>query len=99
MAQFDVHPLRSRQSLVIDCQSDLHRDLPTRFVVPLVPLTDPSASHASLAPRFVIDGKEWVMATHFAATLPLRDLGPAIASLSGESHRVIGAIDALVTGI
>lgn len=99
MAQFDVHPLRSRQSLVIDCQSDLHRNLPTRFVVPLMPASDPSASHPRLAPRFVVAGEELVMATQFAATLPLRDLAPAVGSLAEESHRVIGAIDALVTGI
>ena len=99
MAQFDVHPLRSPGALVIDCQSDLHRDLPTRFVVPLIRSSDLSASHERLAPRFVVKGEDLIMATQLAATVRLRDLGPAIDSLADESHRIIGAIDALITGI
>lgn len=99
MAQFDVHRLGTGKGLVIDCQSDLHRDLPTRLVVPLIGAEDLSASHPRLAPRFTIGGESLVMATQFAATLPLRNLGEVVEKLGDQSHLVFGAIDALVTGV
>ena len=99
MSQFDVHKLQSGPGLVIDCQADLHRDLPTRFVVPLIAVENPEASEARLAPRFAIAGVSMVMATQFAGSIPQRALGPVVESLDTERHRVIGAIDALVTGI
>lgn len=99
MAQFDVHRLHSGRGLVIDCQSNLHRDLPTRFVVPLIGADSPWASNVRLAPRFTIGKETLVMATHFAATIAHRDLGPVVETLAEESHRVTGAIDALVAGV
>ena len=99
MAQFDVHRLRSGRGLVIDCQADLHRDLPTRFVVPLISADSPWATNARLAPRFSIGEEQLVMATHFAATIAHRDLGPVVETLSEESYRITGAIDALVAGV
>ena len=96
MAQFDVP---QRRSLVFDCKSNLHRDLPTRLVVSLIRSGEPSASGARLAPRFTIDGKDLIMSTQFAATVRLRVPGPVIASLAEESPRIPGATDAFVRAI
>jgi len=98
MAQFDVHELRSGRGFVIDCQADLHRSLPTRFVVPLVLPVTIGHSAGRLVPQFEIQGRSLMMATNFAATIAIRELGPVVTSLSEESHRVVGALDVLIAG-
>jgi hypothetical protein len=39
------------------------------------------------------------MATHWAASIATRELGPRIASLAHEHDRIMSALDMLLTGI
>jgi len=99
MARFDVHELKGRKDLVIDCQADLLDRLTTRFVVPLALESEAPRPAARLNPTFKIGNRQYVMMTQFAAAIHLRELGPVTASLRGEGTRIVDALDLLITGI
>jgi len=98
MAQFDVVRLKSGE-WVIDCQSDLLEGINTRFVIPLRALGDAPPAHPRLVPIFEVAGERRVMATHFAASVPVSELGETIASLSAQQYDIKNALDMLLTGI
>lgn len=98
MARFRVHRLKSEDQLVIDLQSDFLHDLPTRVVAPLQSVDTVSWVIARLTPRFKVNGKTYVMATHRLAALPLAEIGPAIADLSSRADEITGATDFLFQG-
>ncbi|MEP9400665.1 CcdB family protein [Sphingomonas silueang] len=98
MARFDVMPRRHGQLLVVDCQADVLRHLPTRFVVPLLDPAEIPAPVTRLHPLVDVDGRRWVLATHLAAAVPLRELAAPVASLSAEQDRIVAALDFLLSG-
>ena len=95
LAQFDVYRVRG-DVLVIDCQSDLLADLPTRFVVPLRP-TDIVALKR-LTPTFVIDGNALTMITPLARAIDVRDIEDTVATLDAEQFEIKTALDMLISG-
>lgn len=99
MAQFDVHRLANGPNLVVDCQSDLHDHIDSRFVVPLVLRAEAPPAVRRLNPAFEIGGKDYVMVTQSAAAVARKRLGPAIASLAMYDHEIVGALDVLITGV
>lgn len=98
MARFDVYRGLGRADLLLDCQSDLLRDLNTRLVVPLLRPDRAPLPARRLNPVFVIDGIPQVMVTQFAATVALRDLGLPIASLTAHDSDILNALDMLISG-
>jgi toxin CcdB len=99
VAQFDVHRLNSSGTFVVDCQSDLLRELNTRFVVPLI-LKDAAPTAAQrLNPIFNLQGGQYVMVTQFAATVELRELGEIVCALREDALQIIGALDVLIGGV
>jgi toxin CcdB len=99
VAQFDIHRTARRQSLVVDCQSDLLDHIDTRFVIPLVPLsTGPSAS-GHLNPIVMHDDESYLLLTQTASAVNKRDLGPVVGSLEGQRLEIIRAIDVLIGGV
>lgn len=97
MARFDVYRTRAGR-LVLDCQSDLLRDLQSRFVVPLLTPADLPAPARRLNPVFLIDGAQWVMATQFAATVAVRELAERVTSLQDQDYAITTALDTLTSG-
>jgi toxin CcdB len=97
MAQFDVH--RLGKGLVLDCQADLLDHLNSRFVVPLLPEEQGPKPARRLNPVFEISGKNYVMATQFAAAVQKNELGEVVATLGGRSTEITGAIDVLIAGV
>lgn len=95
MAQFDVYRVRGNV-LVIDCQSDLLADLPTRFVVPLRP-TD-TAALKRLTPTFVIDGTALTMITPLARAIDVRDIEDTVTTLDAAQFEIKAALDMLISG-
>ena len=95
MAQFEVYRVRGG-GLVIDCQSDLLRDLPTRFVVPLR-ARDQSVMER-LNPVFDIDGQPFAMVTQLAGMVEARELTHSVASLVTQEYVIKSAIDMLISG-
>ena len=99
MAQFDVWRLRGGSGLVLECQADLLDSLPTRFVVPLVAHDGRQAETRRLHPLFVVAGQQYVMATHLAGAVELKELGDVVTSLRDHQFEVIGALDVLSGGV
>ena len=98
MARFDVYRGIGGADLLLDCQSDLLRDLNTRFVAPLqLPENAPQPARR-LNPIFEIDGRSYVMVTQFAAAIALRECGPFVASLAAEDTAILNALDMLISG-
>ncbi len=95
MAQFDVYRVRGNV-LVIDCQSDLLADLPTRFVVPLRP-TD-TVALKRLTPTFVIDGAALTMITPLARAIDVRDIEDTVTTLDAAQFEIKAALDMLISG-
>lgn len=99
MAQFDVYRLPHDGGWVVDCQSDLHDHLESRFVVPLIPVARAPAPASRLHPTLTVNGDEFVLATHLATAVRLRELRQPLTSLADQRLAIVGAIDVLVTGI
>jgi toxin CcdB len=95
--QFDVHPIGDQ--LVIDCQSNLLRQIDSRFVVPLLPRAEAPQVAQRLNPVFEVAGDEYVMFTQAAAAVRKRELGPVVASLAERSFEIKGALDVLISGV
>lgn len=99
MARFDVYRGKGRPDLLLDCQSDLLRDLKTRFVVPLRPIDLAPPTTNRLNPVFVIEQCSWVMLTQTAAAVSVRELGPLVTSLIEEDVAIANALDLLIFGV
>jgi hypothetical protein len=52
-----------------------------------------------LAPRFDVAGERLALKAHEAGTLFAKALGRPVGSLRAESHRIIDALDAVVSGV
>ena len=83
---------------LLDCQADLLSGLATRFVIPLLPLDIAPPPAARMNPLFHIASQQCVMATQFAGTVTLRELGERVTSLLSEDVTITDAIDVLLSG-
>jgi toxin CcdB len=105
MAQWDVYANpspRSRDEVpyVVVLQSALLDGLATRLVMPLS-RTDVASSRlpGRLAPQFDIDGVRVVPKPHQTAYLPASELRRPVTSLRRQSHLLVDALDAVVSGV
>ena len=98
MARFDVYRLRSGE-LAVDCQSDELDQLSSRFVAPLRAGDDISIGIRRLNPRFTIEGRNVIMATHLSRAIDRRDIAATLATLAEHHDAIIDALDVLITGI
>lgn len=98
MAKFDVYRQKQGGWFVLDCQADLLSDLNTRLVVPLLPIDLAPKPAIRLNPIFDVEGERLVMVTQFAASVPIRELGEIVQSLSPEQDAVSAALDMLIIG-
>jgi toxin CcdB len=105
MPQFTVCRNKNPQTLsavpfLLDVQNDLFRDLETRVVVPLCPV---SAIHGKplrlLMPVLEIEGERFVMLTPQMAGIPKSELGAPVTRAEQYRSKIIAAIDFLLTGI
>jgi toxin CcdB len=95
MPQHDVYRTTCGEYL-LDCQSDALDDFNTRFVVPLIDPTSAPKIARRLNPSFNVKGKELVMYTQFAATVPLSELKDYVGSLDQHRYEIVTALDTLI---
>ena len=95
MAQFDVYRVRGG-GLVIDCQADVLRSLPTRFVVPLRARDDSAMDRHSAI--FKVENREFAMVTQLAGGIDTRDLKTLVVSLVQQEYGIKSALDMLSAG-
>lgn len=105
MAQWDVfaNPSpRSRDEVpyLVVLQSDLLDALPTRLVAPLArsAVEDPGLPQR-LVPRFEIDGEPLLLRIQQAGPVDRGVLRAPVASLRAQSHRIVDALDAVISGL
>jgi toxin CcdB len=105
MGQWDVYvnpSPRARAELpyLVDVQSDLLAALTTRLVVPFA-AADAAGDRLPrrMCPIFEIDGRKMVLVPQEAGPVPALSLRQSVASLRGESLRVIDAIDTVISGV
>ena len=103
MAQFDVFENDEPESkaaipFLLDVQHNLHRNLATRSVIPLVLTFSGNEEIKKLCPRFSVIGKDVIMSTPEIAGYPVRDLGSKVMSLADHRTEILGAIDFLLSG-
>lgn len=96
-AQFDAVKLRSG-ALVVVLQSDLVDYLPTRLVAPLLRIDAVPSRMERLNPVFTVDGRDWLLAAHLLATVPVGQLGKVEFSLSEHEYTIKNAVDMLTSG-
>lgn len=96
MARFDVHS-HGGKGYLLDCQADVLSNFETRFVVPLLPAKG-ALSASRLHPLFDVRDQPHIMVTHLAAAVPIKELGPKVTSLTEEHHKIMNALDMLLTG-
>ncbi|NYJ13643.1 toxin CcdB [Rhizobium leguminosarum] len=98
MARFHVYNLIHADALALDLQSDLHGELTTRIMAPMLPLEALPKIMRQLNPQFVINDVPYVMATQFIGAVSIKEIGVVAADLTSDSDRIIGALDFLFQG-
>lgn len=98
MARFDVYKNPEGAGCLLDIQADLLRNLNTRVVVPLLPLSLAPTPAKLLNPCFTIAGETLVMATQFLAAVPAGILQDQIVSLQANRDEIVAAVDFLMQG-
>ena len=89
MARFGLYPSRERRGgFWLDVQADM----------PLWPDQDSPALIRGLNPSFTVQGKRYVMHTHWIVSLPRRELGPPVGNLAHHWDEIARALDMLLTG-
>lgn len=96
MGRFDVYKMG--EGFALDCQADIHRQLKTRFVVPMRLSTGGYPAKRRLNPKFKLGENELVMITEFASTVFLAELGERVGSLDQHHPEIIDALDLLISG-
>jgi toxin CcdB len=105
MAQWDVYPnpsTRMREVLpyVVVLQSDLLDWLGTRLVAPLARnVPPPSRTAAKLSPRLDVLGETLTLVVQESAPVDARALRERVGSLRADSHRIVDALDTVVSGV
>jgi toxin CcdB len=98
MARFDVHGVANAGQLLVICQSEYLDHLPTRFVVPLIPVDRTPPIAEQLNPILSFDSRSYVLAPNAAATLRVSQLGTQVGSLAHEQDTIMKALDLLISG-
>ncbi len=105
MAQFDVYrnpSVSTREAIpyVVDVQSDLLDGLSSRLTVPLGTATSlPAMPPRNLCPLMEFEGLRLYALPQFAAPFRVRDLGRPLGSLAHQSHHLVAALDAVISGV
>ena len=91
--------VRTTGELVVDCQADLIRHLPTRLVVPLFELGQGLEPSGRLNPVFTVDERAMIFAPQYMVSIPLAALQPTGTSLAAHHLEMTSAIDVMFSGI
>ena len=103
--QYDVYDnpsprMRDRYPYVVDIQSDLLSSLATRMVAPLA--VTALAAHdlpRQLCPVIQVKGSHLMLVAFEAAPLDRRLLKTKVASVKHRASDIVGAMDAVISGV
>jgi toxin CcdB len=103
--QFDVHAnpvtgARRTYPWVVELQSSLADAGRTRIVAPLVPRAEfGSGTTGRLVPIVQVNGTDHAVLVPSLASIPARDLGPAVQSAAYARAELLAAVDLLFSGV
>jgi toxin CcdB len=97
--QFDVHidPERDNRKL-LNIQAAVLDRLASRIVIPLFPVLKSMQPIARLNPVLNVNGVAMVLMTHQIAPIPVKELGPVVINIDGQSDVIADALDMLLKG-
>jgi toxin CcdB len=103
MAQLDVYVNPEEESrgdvpFLLDIQHDMHFQLRTRMVVPLVRSELQRAGISALCPIFTIQGRTVFASIPEMASFPARELDQKVVNLSDRRDEIFAALDLLLHG-
>jgi toxin CcdB len=103
MAQLDVYENSDAESstdipFLLDIQHELHKQLRTRMIVPLVRTTAQRSTLDALCPRFVIAGQNVFASVPEMSSYPAQALGPKVHNLESQRSALFSAVDFLLNG-
>jgi toxin CcdB len=105
MAQYDVYAnpnpaSRDAVPYVVDVQNRLLSQFTTRLVVPLRPAgAELAGAPRRLLPRLQVLSTTYVLYPHQAAPVESRLLKKPVASVAAQAADVLGALDAVISGV
>lgn len=103
MAQLDIYENSDKETseeipYLIDIQHDIHKNLKTRMMIPLVCVEAQNAEITKLCPVFTIQGRKVFASIPEMASYPLSETGNKVADLTSGRTSLFGAIDFLMHG-
>ena len=103
MAQLDIYEnidedSRAEIPFLLDIQHELHRNLRTRMIVPLVRTEAQKSSLDALCPKFVIEGQKVFASIPEMSAYPTKELGVKVNNLEGKRSEIFTAVDFLLNG-
>jgi toxin CcdB len=104
VAQWDVYQnpsarLRDELPYLVQVQSDLLKALTTRLVVPLARSAPGRGLPARLSPTVDVDGETLVLLPQESGAIDMAALRLPVATLKTDAHRIVDALDAVISGI
>ena len=97
MSRYSVYRLSSG-TRVVDCQADVLSHLGSRFVIPLMQPNQLPDAIARLNPVLNFADERLLLATHFAVSIPVREIVKELGSLTDQEFVISNAIDMLLGG-
>ena len=103
MAQLDIYENINEDSradipFLLDIQHELHQNLRTRIIIPMVRTTAQKSGLDSLCPRFVIEGQSVFASVPEMSAYPGKYLGGKLYNLANKRSEIFSAIDFLLNG-
>ena len=103
MPQFDIYENDNPASkeiipYLLDVQHELHTDLGTRLVIPLVRNIPEGLRIPRLCPSFIVDSEEVTLSTPEMGAYPVTNLGCRVGSLADRRTEIIASVDFLLSG-
>lgn len=103
MAQLDVYENSDKETseeipYLVDIQHDIHQNLKTRMMIPLVCVEAQKAEITKLCPVFTIQDRKVFASIPEMAAYPLSETGIKIANLDSERAVLFDAVDFLMHG-
>lgn len=98
MKRHSVVRTRGSSQRFVVYQSDFLSDLPTRFVIPLIPVETKPPAVPRLNPTIELEGRTFVLATQSAASAPIGRLESTGLQVADQHDAIRDALDFLFSG-
>jgi len=98
MPGYDVYLNPSEKGYLLDVQAEIHGQLNTRIMVPLIPLALAPIPARTLNPLFELNGETYSMVTQYMAAVPVKVLKGKMFSVAERRTDIVAAIDLLLRG-